>query len=221
LTVSPGPKFESIVPKEESDIITHTWLWPALSKWLKPKDLVVTETGTANFGIMETAFPENVTAINQYLWGSIGYALPAAQGVAHAAKELGLGRTILWTGDGSLQLTAQSIATMLRNNLAPILFVICNNGYTIERFIHGMKEYYNDVQEFRYKDLPNAFGAKEGQAKSYVVKTKQEFLDLLADEEFSSVNSKVLRLVEVYMPWDDAPESLKITSAAAAKNAGA
>src|ERR1700753_191056 len=101
---------------------------------------------------------------------------------------------------------------MLRNNLAPILFVICNKGYAIERFIHGMEAQYNDVQEFRYKDLPYAFGAKEGQSKSYVVKTKKEFKELLSDAEFSDVKSKVLRFVEVYMPWNDAPELLKFTS---------
>jgi pyruvate decarboxylase len=109
---------------------------------------------------------------------------------------------------------------MLRVNVAPILFVICNNGYTIERFIHGMDAGYNDVQNFKYKDLPAAFGAKEGQAKSYVVKTKKEFTDLLKDSEFSDVNSKVLRLVEVYMPYDDAPEMLKVTSESANKNIG-
>jgi pyruvate decarboxylase len=123
--------------------------------------------------------------------------------------------------DGSFQLTAQSIATMLRNNLAPILFIICNQGYTIERFIHGMKAEYNDVQEMRYKELPFAFGAKEGQSKSYVVKTKQDFEGLFADEEFSDPKSKVLRVVEVYMKWDDAPELMKATSAAAAKGVDA
>lgn len=220
LSITPGPKVESIIPEESNDIITHAWLWPALSSWLKPKDIIVTETGTSNFGIMSTTFPSNVTAINQYLWGSIGYATGAAQGVAIAAREMGLGRTILWTGDGSLQLTVQAIATMIRNDLAPILFVICNKGYAIERFIHGMEAEYNDVVEFRYTELPNAFGAREGQSKSYVVKTKKEFENLLADEEFSAVDSKVLRLVEVHMPWDDAPAGLKITASAAAKNTG-
>jgi pyruvate decarboxylase len=80
-----------------------------------------------------------------------------------------------------------------------------------------MKATYNDVQEFRYTDLPLAFGASEGQAKGYVVKTKQEFDELLADGEFSDQKSKVLRVVEVHMPWDDAPELLKFTSKAAAK----
>jgi pyruvate decarboxylase len=107
---------------------------------------------------------------------------------------------------------------MLRNELAPIVFIICNKGYTIERFIHGMEAQYNDVQEFRYGALASAFGAKDGQTKTYIVKTKKEFEDLLADQEFSDVKSKVLRVVEVYMPWDDAPELLIYTSKAAAKN---
>jgi pyruvate decarboxylase len=215
-----GPHQPNVItmPKtEENQVITHKWLWPRLGHWLKPRDLVVTETGTANFGIMGTKFPPGAHSITQYLWGSIGYATGAAQGAALAAKELGIPRTILWTGDGSLQLTAQSISTMLRNELAPILFIICNKGYTIERLIHGMKAGYNDVQEWRYKDLALVFGAKPGQSRSYVVKTRAELDVLFGDEEFSSAESTVLRVVEVHMAPDDAPEMLKYTALAAAK----
>src|ERR1700676_4721933 len=35
------------------------------------------------------------------------------------------------------QLTVQEISTMIRLRLKPIIFVINNNGYTIERCIHG------------------------------------------------------------------------------------
>ena len=98
LSITPGPKVEPVQPADVGDVIEHAWLWPTLSSWLRAGDVVVTETGTANFGIMDTVFLGEVQAINQYLWGSIGYATPAAQGVAIAARELGLGRTILWTG---------------------------------------------------------------------------------------------------------------------------
>jgi pyruvate decarboxylase len=222
LNIVPGPVIDTAIPEEKentkSEIISHAWLWPRFGQWVDSGDIIVTETGTSNFGIMETRFPADVMAINQYLWGSIGYATGAVQGAALAAKEHGKKRTMLWTGDGSFQLTAQAIATMLRNELSPIIFVICNKGYTIERFIHGMNAGYNDVQEWRYKDLPAAFGAKEGQAKSYVVKTKSEFEKLLADEEFKSPESKVLRFVEVHMEMEDAPYLMKATSEAAAKN---
>jgi pyruvate decarboxylase len=34
--------------------ITHAWLWPYISKWLPPGDIVSTDTGTASFGIFDT-----------------------------------------------------------------------------------------------------------------------------------------------------------------------
>ena len=140
------------IPKEDRNmekdpIITHSWFWPKVGQWLQPQDIVITETGTANFGIWETRFPKGVTAISQVLWGSIGYSVGACQGAALAAKEDGSNRrTILFVGDGSLELTAQEISTMIRRGLNPIIFVICNEGYTIERYIHGFKAEYNDIQ---------------------------------------------------------------------------
>ena len=65
-------------------------------------------------------------------------------------------------------------------------FVICNKGYTIERFIHGMDAEYNDIQEWKYKDLLDVFGADPKKSKSYQVRTKQETHDLFNDENFSS-----------------------------------
>jgi len=209
------------IPTSESQskdrTITQAWFWPRLGQWLQEKDIVITETGTSNFGIWETRFPAGVTAISQVLWGSIGYATGSAQGAALAAKELGIKRTILFTGDGSFQLTAQEVSTMLRNKLNTIIFVICNDGYTIERFIHGMDEAYNDIQPWKYKDLPAAFGAVEGQAKTYAVKTKDEVENLFSDKEFSSPDNSSLRFVELYMPKYDAPEALKLTADASAK----
>ena len=90
--------------------ITHDWLWPEISKFLQEDDVVITETGTSNFGIWETKFPKGVVCISQVLWGSIGYATAACQGAALAAKETGKRRTILFTGDGSFQLSVQELS---------------------------------------------------------------------------------------------------------------
>ena len=125
LNVGPAPQITNTLPESEkgstSQTITHAWLWPTVGQWLKEKDVVLTETGTANFGIWDTRFPANVTAISQVLWGSIGYALGSCQGAALAAKEEGDRRTILFIGDGSTQLTVQELSTMLRNKLNPIM----------------------------------------------------------------------------------------------------
>lgn len=221
LNIEVGPNPNNEIPEVElmspEPTITQAWFWPRLGQWLQPNDIVITETGTANFGIWETRFPADVTAISQVLWGSIGYATGACQGAALAAKEKGIKRTILFTGDGSFQLTAQEVSTMLRNGLNPIIFIICNNGYTIERFIHGWKDAYNDVQEWKYKDLPAAFGAQRGQVLTYRVESKQQVELLFMDKEFSGGDTKQLRFVELVMPWDDAPQSLKSTAESAAK----
>lgn len=126
LSVQPGPVPKNEIPEEhrdmfENETITHAWFWPRMGQWLRKNDIVITETGTANFGIWETRFPEGVTALSQVLWGSIGYSVGACQGAAMAAKELGLNRTILFVGDGSFQLTAQEISTMIRRDLNPIM----------------------------------------------------------------------------------------------------
>jgi pyruvate decarboxylase len=126
INISPGPIPSNNITSSPGDpetdpTITHKYLWPRLGQWLQPNDIVVTETGTSNFGIWETKFPKGVSAISQVLWGSIGYATGAVQGAALAAKEQGNRRTILFTGDGSFQLTGQEVSTMIRRKLNPIL----------------------------------------------------------------------------------------------------
>src|SRR4051794_9549904 len=124
LSAVPGPKPENRVMENQdsSDTITQAWFWPKVGQFLKENDIVITETGTSNFGIWETKFPRGVTALSQVLWGSIGYSVGACQGAALAARDAGSDRrTILFVGDGSLQLTAQEISTMIRLGLKPIM----------------------------------------------------------------------------------------------------
>ncbi|KAI0597135.1 pyruvate decarboxylase [Biscogniauxia sp. FL1348] len=203
----------------DDSVIQQSWFWRAIGDgpFLRKNDIIVTETGTANFGIWDTRFPAGVTALNQVLWGSIGWALGACQGAALGAKDAETDRrTILFEGDGSLQLTVQEISTMIRHKLNIILFAICNDGYTIERFIHGMDAEYNDIVEWKYKDLVDVFGGTEETVRKYVVKTKAELEALLADADFN--DRKGLRFVELYMPRDDAPRSLQMTAQASARN---
>ncbi|KAI9822429.1 MAG: Pyruvate decarboxylase 1 [Pycnora praestabilis] len=220
LQVMPGPRANNEVPKEEQDwsktqIISQAWFWPRVGQWLEDNDIVITETGTSNFGIWETRFPKGVTSISQTLWGSIGYTVGACQGAALAAKETGNRRTILFVGDGSFQLTCQELSTMIRQKLNPIIFVICNEGFTIERFIHGWDATYNDIAEWKFKDLMAVFGADPKKSKTFQVRTKEEVHNLFEDREFSS--APYIQFVELYMAKEDAPRSLKLVAEAAAK----
>ncbi|KAF8858416.1 pyruvate decarboxylase [Acephala macrosclerotiorum] len=204
-------------------VITHEYLWTKLTDWLRPNDILVTETGTSYLGVQDTLLPSNVNCISQTLWSSIGYALPAAQGAAIAARELASSstsaapqRVILFEGDGSFQLTAQSISDMIRHKLDVIVFLLNNDGYTIERWVHGMEASYNDIPMWRYTQIPSVMGGVEGkEVNTYEVETKEEIERLWEDESFAS--GKGLRFVEVKMPMKDAPITLKKLGIAAAK----
>ena len=39
---------------------------------------------------------------------------------------------------------------MLRENINPIIIVINNDGYTVERYIHGPQRKYNDINMWDY-----------------------------------------------------------------------
>ena len=46
------------------------------------------------------------------------------------------------------QLTVQELSVMMRWGLKPIVFVLNNSGYTIERYLHGMDRKYNDISNW-------------------------------------------------------------------------
>ncbi|UNI17353.1 Pyruvate decarboxylase [Purpureocillium takamizusanense] len=218
LSVQPSPKVDNEVRKnvDKTDVISQAWLWPRVGEFLAENDIVVTETGTANFGIWDTKFPKGVTALSQVLWGSIGWSVGACQGAALAAQDMGAKRrTVLFVGDGSFQLTAQELSTMVRHGLKPFLFILCNEGYTIERFIHGMEAGYNDIQPWDHQALVDVFGGAKT-SKKYAVRTKDELNKLLTDAEFNA--GKCLQLIEVHMPKEDAPRALIMTAEASARN---
>ncbi|GAB1317275.1 hypothetical protein MFIFM68171_07485 [Madurella fahalii] len=200
-----------------SGTITQAFFWPRIGDYLKENDIVVTETGTSNFGIWDTKFPPGVTGVTQILWGSIGWSVGAAQGAALAAKDMGVDRrTVLFVGDGSFQLTAQEVSTMIRHNLKVTIFLIYNEGFTIERFIHGMEAEYNNISRWNYTEVPTVFGASDKQVRKCVVKTRDQLEKLLTDKDFNDAGG--LQFVELWIPKEDAPRALKITTEVAARN---
>jgi indolepyruvate decarboxylase len=139
------------------DKITADYLYPRWQKMLRPDDILIAETGTSSLGLAFADMPRGATFQNQTQWGSIGWATPAAFGAALSANR----RTILVTGEGSHQLTAQEVGQFYRFGLKPIIFVLNNDGYLIERLLNKNPEsYYNDLAQWRYANLPEALGCK-------------------------------------------------------------
>ncbi|BBZ41449.1 alpha-keto acid decarboxylase family protein [Mycobacterium conspicuum] len=135
--------------------LTQEMVWNRLCAALTPGNVVLADQGTSFYGMADHRLPNGVTFIGQPLWGSIGYTLPAAvgAGVAHPDR-----RTVLLIGDGAAQLTVQELGTFSREGLSPVIVVVNNDGYTIERAIHGKTAPYNDIVGWRWTEIPGALG---------------------------------------------------------------
>ena len=181
--------------------LTQKRFWNNMAHYFKPDDIILAETGTSMFGLLETPVPDDTTVIVQSLWGSIGYSVGAVLGAALANPKR---RTILFVGDGSFQLTAQELSSVIRHKLTPIVFLLNNDGYTIERMIHGATMGYNDVQPWQYAAFANTFGEK---IFSIRVSTEKELADALREVE---AHSDKMCFIELMLDRDDCPESLRM-----------
>lgn len=141
------------------DKIEAAALYPRLAGFLRDNDILVAETGTASMAMGFAHLPRNANFYNQTLWGSIGWATPASFGAGVAAPDR---RVILLTGDGSHQMTVQELGQFARYGVKPVVIVINNDGYLIERLLCQDPEIaYNDIAPWRYAELPRALGCAD------------------------------------------------------------
>lgn len=152
------------------ELLSAASYYPRIQQMLKEDDVIIAETGSFYFGLSQVKMPRGATYIVQGGWQSIGYATGAAFGAVIAAPSR---RVLLFTGDGSLQLTVQEISSMLAQGAKPIIFVLNNRGYTIEKYLNVKTDHtpYNEVPNWSYTKLAEAFG---GKAYTATVKTNGE-----------------------------------------------
>jgi indolepyruvate decarboxylase len=191
--------------------LTQAALWDAVGAALAPGDLVVAEQGTAFYGLGPHHLPHDALFFGQPLWASIGYTLPAILGAALAAPER---RPVLLIGDGAAQLTIQELGTLLRARIPALIVVVDNDGYTVERAIHGRDKAYNDIAPWRWTQLPAAFGANEGDAVAVRATTTAELIAAL-----DAPRDRLTLIAAVTDPLDVPPLLVAVAQAAAAANA--
>jgi indolepyruvate decarboxylase len=144
---------------QPSDKITMAALYPRYAAFIRAGDTVVLETGSSSLGLVPMTLADGVRVEAQVLWGSIGWATPAAFGAALADESR---RTILITGEGSHQLTANEIGSMGRFGAKMIVFVLNNSGYLIERALEENPDWtYNNLSPWKYAELPRALGCAD------------------------------------------------------------
>jgi len=172
--------------------LTQAAYWEALQGYLQPGDVLLTDNGTS-YAIFGFRLPPKCTVVASVIWGSIGYSVGALLGTLTAAPER---RHLLFIGDGSFQETAQELSTMLRHDCKPVIFLINNGGYTIERGYMGKTSDYNDIARWAYTELPKAF-RPDTTARSFMVKTVGDL-----ERALSAPNDSLILIESVMDPYD-------------------
>jgi len=199
--------------------------------------VIVAETGTPMMALSHYRLPKGGSILMQPLWCSIGWSVGAVVGAAiaahptHAPSAAGGGandaasgggcdhgespRVFLFIGDGSLQVAAQELSTLVRCGLPVVVFVINNRGYTIERVVHpsGAHAAYNDVQNWDYCGLLSVFGGQRGVR----VETLGQLREAMAAVVGGGCHVKGPMLVEVVIDQMDVPEGMMSALAEKAK----
>lgn len=197
----------------EKGPLTQENFWHTVQQYLAPNDIILVDQGTAAFGAAVLSLPCGAEVLVQPLWGSIGYALPAAFGAQTACPDR---RVILIIGDGAAQLTIQELGSMLRDGQSPVILLLNNDGYTVERAIHGANQRYNDIAAWSWTLVPQAF-SRECQAECWRVTQAVQLEEVLARLS----HPQRLSLIEVVLPKADLPELLRtVTRALESRNSG-
>lgn len=194
---------EPYLPEAEKPL-TIKRFFDRMSHFIEKNSMVVAETGVALFSAAEMLMPEGATFIGQTFYGSIGYTVGATLGACMAAQGR---RAVLFVGDGSFQVTCQDLSTMIRNSLKPVIFLINNDGYTIERVIADRP--YNDIQPWKYHKLPGVFGGGPG----FDVRTEGELETALG----KAAAADGLVFIEIHTGRLDCPEALRSAGRSMAK----
>jgi indolepyruvate decarboxylase len=172
--------------------LTQAAYWETIQGYLRSGDVLLTDNGTS-YAIFGFKLPPKCTVVASVIWGSIGYSVGALLGTLTAAPER---RHLLFIGDGSFQETAQELSTMLRHDCKPVIFLINNGGYTIERGYMGKTADYNDVATWAYTELPKVF-RPDTNAKSFLVKTVADL-----EKALSAPNDSLIFIESVMDPYD-------------------
>ncbi|MGO1948124.1 MAG: alpha-keto acid decarboxylase family protein [Mycobacteriaceae bacterium] len=200
--LAPDDSSATSTPADPDAPLTQEYLWPTIAAAVSEGQTVLADQGTSFFGVAPIRMPKDALFIGQPMWGSIGYTLPACLGASLAVPSR---RAVLLIGDGSAQLTVQEIGTLLRERSNPVIFLINNDGYTVEREIHGRHRSYNDIVPYDWQAIPAAFGGTPDNSLTLKATTPRE---LDAAITTASSESDKLVLVEVVTGRDDVPEFL-------------
>jgi TPP-dependent 2-oxoacid decarboxylase len=100
-------------------------------------------------------------------------------------------------------MTASELSTIARQGLHATVVVVDNDGYTVERAIHGPEQVYNDIARWDWRGLVTAMAPEAG-VQTHRATTPAQLAAALA----SSRHSPGLTLIEAAVGRLDVPPLL-------------
>eukprot|EP00878_Enallax_costatus_P014074 GHUV01014718.1.p1 GENE.GHUV01014718.1~~GHUV01014718.1.p1 ORF type:complete len:327 (+),score=50.39 GHUV01014718.1:535-1515(+) len=162
---------------DENEPLTTNTVMRRLQEALDPSTCILCETGDSWFNGLKLKLPPGAGFEVQMRYGSIGWSVGATLGYSLAGMLEGK-RLISLIGDGSFQMTAQDVSTMIRFQANPIILLINNKGYTIEIEIHDGP--YNIIQNWDYTGMVEALWNGKGKLYTAKVNTEPELVHALS-----------------------------------------
>lgn len=109
--------------------LTINSLTAGIQSLLRGHHTIIADTGETWFVANRLRLPRGADCHMQVAYASIGWSVGAGLGaqIGHPNR-----RVIILAGDGSFQMTAQELSTMIRMRLNPIIFLFNNLGYKVE-----------------------------------------------------------------------------------------
>ncbi len=190
----------AVIPASEDSPLSLRELRAHVQALVGADTHLVVETGDSWFNGQKLTLPDGAGYHFQMQYGSIGWSTGATLGVSLAAGAHK--RVIAMIGDGSFQLTAQEVSTMIRYQANPIIFLLNNRGYTIEVEIHDGP--YNNIKNWDYAGLVGVFNAGEGNGLGLRATTSAE----LASAIDKAKKHDGLVLIECALDRDDCTKEL-------------
>lgn len=176
-------------------------LFQHIQNMLTSDTAVIAETGDSWFNCQKLKLPEGCGYEFQMQYGSIGWSVGATLGYAQAVPDK---RVLAFIGDGSFQVTAQDVSTMLRCEQKTIIFLINNGGYTIEVEIHDGP--YNVIKNWNYTALVEAIHNGEGKCWTAKVFNEEQLVEAI--DTATGPKKDCLCFIEVIVHKDDTSKEL-------------
>lgn len=187
-------------PNDLNAPLTTRFLFGQIQKMLSSDYAVLAETGDSWFNGMRLHLPQDCPFEIQMQYGSIGWSVGALLGMQAALHNKK--RVVALIGDGSFQMSAQEISTLIRYGYKPIIFLMNNASYTIEVQIHD--GIYNVINNWHYADLVGVFNGEHGKARAFKAPTFQSLLDAIEEAQ----KTDALCFIEVILDKDDCNKNL-------------